>query len=142
MTKVAALSDVHGNVTALAATIADAKAQGADEFWFLGDLFMPGPGAHDVVEMLRELNVTVWLRGNWDDFMFAALERTVDYNKPTRVYTARLSAYVMQHMPKADYDFIMALPVSDTRNVEDLTFTLSHNMPNKNAGHELLPMSD
>lgn len=36
----------------------------------------------------------------------------------------------------------MALPVSDTRNVEDLTFTLSHNMPNKNAGHELLPMSD
>jgi len=48
----------------------------------------------------------------------------------------------MQHMPKADYDFIMALPVSDTRNVEDLTFTLSHNMPNKNAGHELLPMSD
>lgn len=49
MTKVAVLSDVHGNVTALAATIADAKAQGADEFWFLGDLFMPGPGAHDVV---------------------------------------------------------------------------------------------
>ena len=142
MTKVAVLSDVHGNVTALAATIVDANAQGADEFWFLGDLFMPGPGAHDVVEMLRELNVTVWLRGNWDDFMFAALERTVDYNKPTRVYTARLSAYVMQHMPKADYDFIMALPVSDTRNVEDLTFTLSHNMPNKNAGHELLPMSD
>ena len=36
----------------------------------------------------------------------------------------------------------MALPVSDTLNVEDLTFTLSHNMPNKNAGHELLPMSD
>ncbi|WP_259713074.1 metallophosphoesterase family protein [Weissella confusa] len=89
MTKVAVLSDVHGNVTALAATIADAKAQGADEFWFLGDLFMPGPGAHDVVEMLRELNVTVWLRGNWDDFMFAALERTVDYTSQ-HVFTRRV----------------------------------------------------
>lgn len=142
MKKVAVLSDVHGNVTALAAAIADAQAAGADEYWFLGDLFMPGPGAHDIVEMLRKINVTVWLRGNWDDFLFAALERTVDYNKPTRVYTARLASYVMQNMPREDYDFIMALPVADTHNVEDLTFTLSHNLPQKNSGHELLPMSD
>lgn len=49
MKKVAVLSDVHGNVTALEAAIADAQAAGADEYWFLGDLFMPGPGTHDIV---------------------------------------------------------------------------------------------
>ncbi len=45
MTKIAILSDIHGNMTAFSAVIKDAQAHHADEYWFLGDLFLPGPGA-------------------------------------------------------------------------------------------------
>lgn len=38
--KIAILSDVHGNATALEAVIADAKNQGASEYWLLGDIFL------------------------------------------------------------------------------------------------------
>ena len=37
--KIAILSDIHGNATALEAVIADAKTQGASEYWLMGDIF-------------------------------------------------------------------------------------------------------
>ena len=51
--KIAILSDIHGNATALEAVIADAKNQGVSEYWLLGDIFLPGPGANDLVALLR-----------------------------------------------------------------------------------------
>lgn len=56
--KIAILSDVHGNATALEAVIADAKNQGASEYWLLGDIFLPGPGANDLVALLKDLPIT------------------------------------------------------------------------------------
>ena len=45
--KIAILSDIHGNTTALAGVLEDAKNLGATEYWLLGDIFLPGPGAND-----------------------------------------------------------------------------------------------
>jgi putative phosphoesterase len=140
MTKIAVLSDVHGNVGALRATIQDAQLQGAEEFWFLGDLFMPGPGTQDLMAILRSVNTTVWLRGNWDDFLFQTLEESVAYQKPTHVYSARLSAYVLSQLTKGDLTFIRELPIAAEREIDQLTFQVSHNLRDKNDGHELLPM--
>ena len=39
--KIAILSDIHGNATALEAVIADAKTQGTSEYWLMGDIFLP-----------------------------------------------------------------------------------------------------
>ena len=41
--RIAILSDIHGDTTALEAVIADARAQGATEYWLLGDILLPGP---------------------------------------------------------------------------------------------------
>lgn len=43
--RIAVLADIHGNLTALNAVLADARQQAATDYWFLGDLFLPGPGA-------------------------------------------------------------------------------------------------
>ena len=45
--RIAILSDIHGNTTALKAVLADAKELEATEYWLLGDLFLPGPGGND-----------------------------------------------------------------------------------------------
>ena len=41
--RIAVFSDTHGNLTALQAMYRDSIAQHVDEYWFIGDLLMPGP---------------------------------------------------------------------------------------------------
>ena len=41
MTKIALLSDIHGNMTALEAVLADSQRAKVDEYWLLGDTLMP-----------------------------------------------------------------------------------------------------
>ena len=53
--KIAILSDIHGNTTALAGVLEDAKKLGVTEYWLLGDIFLPGPGANDLVALLKDL---------------------------------------------------------------------------------------
>lgn len=44
MTKIALLSDIHGNTTALEAVLEDSRKAKVDEYWLLGDSLMPGTG--------------------------------------------------------------------------------------------------
>jgi diadenosine tetraphosphatase ApaH/serine/threonine PP2A family protein phosphatase len=60
----ALLYDVHGNLTALEAVIADARARGADGWLLGGDLSLFGPEPEATVALLRELSPAGWLRGN------------------------------------------------------------------------------
>jgi predicted phosphodiesterase len=62
--RILALYDIHGNPDALAAVLADERAQGADAVVVGGDA-VPGPFADAVLEQLDQLTVPVhWLRGN------------------------------------------------------------------------------
>ena len=65
--RIAILSDIHGDTTALEVVIADARAQGATEYWLLGDILLPGPGREDLFELLDAIPITAAVRGNWDD---------------------------------------------------------------------------
>ena len=65
MTKIALLSDIHGNTTALEAVIKDSQTAKVDEYWLLGDSLMPGTGRRALLELLEELPITVKVLGNW-----------------------------------------------------------------------------
>ncbi|MDP1848806.1 MAG: metallophosphoesterase family protein [Solirubrobacteraceae bacterium] len=60
----ALLYDVHGNVLALDAALADAQAQGADAYLVGGDVALFGPWPEAAVERLRDLTPATWIRGN------------------------------------------------------------------------------
>lgn len=64
--RIAIIADVHGNYTAFKAVRDDIVKQQVDECWFMGDLFMPGPGAINIWQLLESLKPTICLRGNWD----------------------------------------------------------------------------
>ncbi|MFR7020442.1 metallophosphoesterase family protein, partial [Streptococcus pneumoniae] len=91
--KIAILSDIHGNVTALEAVIADAKNQGVSEYWLLGDIFLPGPGANDLVALLKDLPITASVRGNWDDRVLEALDGQYGLEDPQEVQLLRMTQY-------------------------------------------------
>ena len=42
--RIAILSDIHGNTTALEAVIKDAQELGATEYWLMGDILLPEIG--------------------------------------------------------------------------------------------------
>jgi len=103
--KIAILSDIHGNVTALEAVIADAKAQGVSEYWLMGDIFLPGPGANDLVALLKELSITTSVRGNWDDCVLEALDGQYGLEDPQEVQLLRMTQYLMERMDPATIDW-------------------------------------
>ena len=53
MTKIALLSDIHGNTTALEAVLEDSRKAKVDEYWLLGDSLMPGTGRRALLELLE-----------------------------------------------------------------------------------------
>jgi predicted phosphodiesterase len=60
----ALIYDVHGNLPALEAVLADARAAGADRWLLGGDYALFGGWPEDCVGTLRELSGAVWIRGN------------------------------------------------------------------------------
>lgn len=66
MDKIAIISDIHGNMTALEAVLADIKARGIDLIYNLGDLVGKGPQSDLTIDRCREV-CQVIVRGNWDD---------------------------------------------------------------------------
>jgi predicted phosphodiesterase len=62
----ALLYDVHGNLGALEAVLADAQEQGTTRYVLGGDYALFGPYPRETVERLRELEPATWIRGNVD----------------------------------------------------------------------------
>jgi predicted phosphodiesterase len=62
----ALLYDVHGNLPALEAVLADARGTGADRFLLGGDYGLFGPWPAESVAALQRLPDAIWIRGNVD----------------------------------------------------------------------------
>jgi predicted phosphodiesterase len=63
--RIALLSDVHGNLPAFEAVLADVDASGAEEVWCLGDLVGYGAEPDDCVQLARD-RCDLVLAGNHD----------------------------------------------------------------------------
>jgi putative phosphoesterase len=76
--KLALLGDIHGNIAALDAALADAKRHKPDRYLVTGDLVMNGPRPAEVLDRLAKLDggAALVVQGNTDiavaDFDFAA----------------------------------------------------------------------
>ncbi len=68
MDRVAVISDIHGNVPALEAVLADIRARDVARVYCLGDLAGKGPQSALATDICRE-RCDVVIRGNWDEFM-------------------------------------------------------------------------
>lgn len=65
----AVLYDVHGNLPALEAVLADAHAAGASRWVLGGDLVAFGGWPRECLAALRELGPAVWIRGNTERWL-------------------------------------------------------------------------
>jgi predicted phosphodiesterase len=65
----AILYDIHGNLPALEAAIADAEAAGARRWLLGGDLAAWSPWPKETLERLRSLPAATWIRGNGERWL-------------------------------------------------------------------------
>ena len=68
MKRVLVISDIHANLTALEAVLADAGK--VDEVWCLGDIAGYGPDPNECIERIQALPELTCMMGNHD---FAAI---------------------------------------------------------------------
>ncbi len=66
--RLALISDIHGNLTALRAVLDDVDARGITRIFNLGDYVGKGPRGSAVIDICRE-RCEVNILGNWDDFL-------------------------------------------------------------------------
>ncbi|MFT8469338.1 MAG: metallophosphoesterase family protein [Oenococcus sp.] len=141
--KIAVLSDSHGNASALKAVLDDAKEAGADEFWSLGDIAFGGAGSEECFQLLESVNTTQYLMGNWEASYNEVMDKSqIDLSGPGDVYFLMLARYDYQRFSKGRNDQLRTLPMTARKHILDRFFSLSHNLPNKNFGHELLATAD
>lgn len=74
-TRVALVADIHANVWALEAVLADVRKQGADAVWNLGDILHGVLRPRATYDLLREADVAQTIRGNQDRELYQAAEQ-------------------------------------------------------------------
>jgi diadenosine tetraphosphatase ApaH/serine/threonine PP2A family protein phosphatase len=124
----ALLYDVHGNLPALDAVLADARDRGAQRFVLGGDYALFGPWPADTVARLRNLDDAAWIRGNGERWTAAPSEAAADgLPEPARGaleacrealgedLVAELAALPFDHA-EGGARFCHASPVSDMRS--------------------------
>ncbi|HSL71110.1 MAG TPA: metallophosphoesterase family protein [Longimicrobiales bacterium] len=67
--RIALVSDIHGNLIALDAVLADAHALGVEQFWFIGDFSAIGPEPATVLDRVTGLSNARFTRGNTDRYV-------------------------------------------------------------------------
>jgi len=138
MTKIAVLSDIHGNTTALEAVLEDAQTAGVDEYWLLGDILMPGTGRKNILQILDTLPITLRVLGNWEESLWRACHRQLDESRPSHRYLLRQCQYIMEELSSEEIEALQNYPLQVHRQFGDLKLGISHHLPDKNWGRELI----
>ena len=102
--RIAVLSDIHGNLEAFEAVLADANRTGADALYSLGDIVGYGPSPAACLEIVRS-RATVSLAGNHDAAV-AGLAPLEEFNEFARWAVAWTAA----RLDTAQIEYLASLP--------------------------------
>ncbi|MEV0273764.1 metallophosphoesterase family protein [Hamadaea sp. NPDC050747] len=99
--RIALISDVHGNLTALEAVLADIRDRDIERIFNLGDYVGKGPRGREVIDRCREV-CEVNLLGNWDDAL----------PDPDREYDSEAFRWWLAQLSEGQGDWLRKLPFS------------------------------
>jgi diadenosine tetraphosphatase ApaH/serine/threonine PP2A family protein phosphatase len=116
------LTDIHANLEALDACLADAKVRGFDDTLVLGDLVGYGPDPNAVVERILSLNPCALVRGNHDK-VACGLEQAEGFNAVAR----SAAKWTLDVLTPAHRDWLCALPAGPT--IVDDVVQICHGSP-------------
>ncbi|MCL2195918.1 MAG: metallophosphatase family protein [Oscillospiraceae bacterium] len=124
--KFAAISDIHGNIVALRAVLAEIERERADKLLVLGDLFS-SDHVQDILAELRGRDAVI-IRGNGEDYQLNhSLSDWASHDQFEEL------AAIRRHITPQDMQWIAALPAQLTLTYPDFSLYLTHIEASANA---------
>lgn len=99
---------------------------------------MPGTGRKNILELLSTLPITAQVLGNWEYSLWRACHRKLDETKPSLRYLLRQCQYIMEEVSVEEIEALQEYPLQTHRQYGNLTVGISHHLPDKNWGRELI----
>lgn len=119
--RIAVISDIHANLYALEAVLADIDRDPPDEIWCLGDTVGYGPHPNECSELVRERSALT-LVGNHDLVALGSADIGVEDFNPE---AAEASIWTSEQLTEATREFLSSLSPQATRE----GFELFHGSP-------------
>ncbi|TMM34059.1 MAG: metallophosphoesterase family protein [Actinobacteria bacterium] len=105
------LYDIHGNLDALEAVLADAEAVDVDRWLLGGDYGTPRPHPLETLARLRELPDATWIRGNGERWLLEPPEDRPEVRETYGRFRDQISAEEVEWLfnlpPRAELDGIL-----------------------------------
>lgn len=143
MHRIALFSDIHGNLTALDAVLADIGASRVAERYCLGDLVGYGPDPAGVIDRVRALGIPV-IAGNYDDGIGTRRGECGCYYATDAARADGAASYTFTE-PLVDDEraaWLAALPREIRLEVDGLRVLLAHGSPRRIDEYLLPDRSD
>lgn len=130
--KIAVISDIHGNMQALAAVLEDIKKENCDKIFCLGDLAMAGPQPSETIEKIKSLGNLTIIQGNTDE-MIANCDNQIlhllEENNPIMAHALACDVSVLSEEQK---HYLRNLPKQKELEINGVKILLVHGSPRKN----------
>jgi putative phosphoesterase len=121
----AIISDVHGNLVALEAVVADAARDEIADIVCLGDLAAGGPQPREVLQRLRELGCRA-VRGNADGWLLTGLPPG---SSSATQRLAEVTRWAQEQLAQEDLDYLAALPTTLETSIGPASIFCFHGSP-------------
>ena len=130
--RVAIISDIHGNISALEAVLADVKTQAVQETYCLGDLVGYAAHPNEVIDRIQVDEIPT-IVGNYDDGVgYDRDECGCAYRDPEEQRLGDLSLRWTQRTVTADRkEFLRSLPPEIRFEADGKKFRLVHGSPRR-----------
>ena len=99
---------------------------------------MPGTGRKNILQILDTLPITHRVLGNWEESLWRACHRQLDESRPSHRYLLRQCQYIMEELSVEEIEELQDYPLQVHRQFGDLKLGISHHLPDKNWGRELI----
>lgn len=142
--KIAVISDIHGNMDAVNAVMADIEKQNCTKLFVLGDYAMAGPEPKAAINFFmskRSDSNVIMIQGNTDvmisEYNFDLYD-SLKEKAPVMAEALKNDARIIEHDEK---EFLRALPIQQEVFLEGVRFLLVHGSPRKN-NEDIMPDTD
>ena len=102
--RIALISDIHGNLVALEAALADIQRRGAERIICLGDVAAGGPQPREVIQRLHDLAIPV-VMGNTDQWLLNPVP--IDADSEEKEQEAARDQWAAAQLTAADTELVL-----------------------------------
>lgn len=125
---IACVSDIHGNLPALEAAVADAKARGASKVLCAGDMTGYGPFPDEVCRFLDTQRIPTII-GNYDQKVIEILKQGNAASAGMKLKKREILLWTAHHLGKESQQYLSGLPESLTLQMGGHTLLVVHGSP-------------